>query len=1125
MALVGLALVCFVMKRLRFGSAASLRGVLALGLALLVVVVPTPGRAEAPVAGVVEARDAGRFGRLVFRFAEPVTANVRVSGGVLVVLFDRPVAIAEAKIAAALPAYLSAVRIDPDQKSMRFALVQPVRADLKDAAEQMFLDLLPGAWRGPPPPLPPDVVADLARRARVARDAARQAAEKAAAMPWPLRVQVSETEQRLRLAFLLPPGAAAQLIQQDRRAEVTIAGPVAVAPEVVRAALAGHVRDVATDAGESGGVIRFAVPDGVAAEGISDGDVFFVDLIRPRVSRDLPEAPPPAIAMAPGAADPVIDAPVRATDAAPEMRAPSAAPPMGPEGGVSAHAARATIAAHGEGLRINLTPRLPLAVFERSGAVWMAMRGTRSFQPPRSDAVTDELVRDVDGAQHDGWSLFRVTPLKPGLVSVQASADGWRVDVGPSIDSVTEPVRITRGSDAGGHRTLTARLAASAEPVQVDDPDTGEPIVLVPVSGPVQAVVKPQTFVEFMLPRTALGLVVVPRVDDLKVASALDTVSITRDAGLSLSGEGETVVQAEAPVEMVVSADQWNQDRRGAIRDGERALLSAAAATRKTARSPARQRLAEFYLSNGLSAEASGVLQVIAADDPGYARGRGFALLKVIADIQQGNLADAAKALAHRALENDPEGQMWRAYLDVRGRRFGPALAGFRRSLGLIDQIPDSLQALVRPAVIEAALEGGDTYLANQQLGEFERLDSTLRDGGQVSLLLGRIAEASGRPAEAVAAYQAARQGASRPVEAEARLRATLLRGTHQAIADDQAKAELETVAMIWRRGEVELLARARLADLHARAGEWRDVFLQSRRGLEILPDHAVTRAMQEEASRRFAALFLEGKADRLGKVQALAIFNEFRWLIPTGGEGDQIVARLTERLYDLDLIDQAAELLDHQVRHRLKGLPRAQTATRLALLQLVNGKPKDALQALRMSRMAQLPADLTRARTILEARALADQSRGELALDVIAAETGSDIERLRGDIHWSGKRWRAAAEAYERALADRWQGTSPLTAGERADLIRAGVAFVLAGEALGLDRLRSKFLPKMANSEDAATFKLITLDNAARPDAFRVLARATASAETLSAFLDAYRRRYPGAAGADAPKAGESGG
>ena len=226
------------------------------------------------------------------------------------------------------------------------------------------------------------------------------------------------------------------------------------------------------------------------------------------------------------------------------------------------------------------------------------------------------------------------------------------------------------------------------------------------------------------------------------------------------------------------------------------------------------------------------------------------------------------------------------------------------------------------------------------------------------------------------------------------------------------------------------------------------------------------------------------------------------------------MIRKLADRLASLDLLDQAAELLRHQVDNRLSGVARAQVAARLAVVQMMNRKPMEAVETLRKSRLAELPADLKRARALLEARALSELSRTDLAVEMIAAESGADIDRLRSDIHWRGKRWREAGEAFEVVVGARWEEGGPLEAHERLDVLRAGIAYVLANERLALDRLRGKFSPKMADSPDARMFELVSNLDASGTREFRNLARSVVSVETFSEFLEAYRRRYPEIAG-----------
>jgi hypothetical protein len=294
---------------------------------------------------------------------------------------------------------------------------------------------------------------------------------------------------------------------------------------------------------------------------------------------------------------------------------------------------------------------------------------------------------------------------------------------------------------------------------------------------------------------------------------------------------------------------------------------------------------------------------------------------------------------------------------------------------------------------------------------------------------------------------------------------------------------------------------------------------MMAARANRLFPDNEISRTLHEATGQLLDDLFLSGKGETLSQVDALALYFDFKEFTPIGRRGDEIVRRLSDRLVELDLLDQASDLLQHQVEHRLTGAARATVAARLATIRLMDGKPAAALAALHSTRLPELPAPIKRARMLLEARALSDLSRTELAIEVLQGETGAEIDRLRADVYWTGRRWREAGEAHESLVGTRWQGREALSDRDRLDVLRAAVAYSLGEERLALDRLRVKFAAKMADSADARTFAFLTRPNIANTRPFRDIARSVTSTDTLTDFLTEYRKRYPEAAVAERRK------
>jgi tetratricopeptide (TPR) repeat protein len=542
------------------------------------------------------------------------------------------------------------------------------------------------------------------------------------------------------------------------------------------------------------------------------------------------------------------------------------------------------------------------------------------------------------------------------------------------------------------------------------------------------------------------------------------------------------------------------------------ALTRRAADAPRSERTAARIRLAQFQLANGLDAESLGPMGAVLREDPNMRQDRQVHILRAIAQTMLRRSRDAETILAQPFLKDDPEAALWRAVTESRRGRFPQALAGLKRAAEIIDAYPDPLQGLVRHEVVRSALALRDVGVAERELMLLGSLAPRHIGRDEVEYLQAQLDEASGRPEAAMAGYKALFGAENRGVAARAQLRAVRLadRENDGSIPAEEALARLETVSFTWRGDEVEIEALGELGAIYLKQQRWRDAFGLARKANGFFPDHAITRNLHDEAARQFEELFTTGTADKLPRVDALALFYDFKEFLPIGRRGDEIIRRLADRLVELDLLDQAGELLQHQIDNRLTGAGRATVATRLAMIRLMSGKPAEALAALNTTRLPELPREVKRARQLLEAKALSDLSRTDLALEILASERGPEVDRLKADILWTARRWREAGEAHERILGDAWRGPGPLDERQRADAMRAGVAYVMADEPLSLDRLRAKYAAPMAQTPDARTFAFVTAANRAAPGDLRELSRRVANADTLTEFMAEYRKRYP---------------
>ncbi|WP_054207239.1 hypothetical protein [Bosea vaviloviae] len=1062
------------------------------------------------------------FGRLSLVFDEPTPTRIRVSNGVLVVAFGTSVKIDVAKIARELPAYVSVARVDPDGRGLRFALAKSYRANLIEAGERTFIDLLPENWTGVLPGPPAEVLADLSERLRLAEARGREAARQTQEPQRLLGLRRASLPTLERLLFDVPPDTLLKTDLVGTALTLTFDKSMTVDPAMVRSTLPDGVALVSRETGKSATTLALSLPKDWQIRSFRDEDGLVLDLLKPAQAPatliaqaiPTPAETPQAASAAP--ADPPALAPVKPPTAQPAVQ-PAVAAIAAREVDPAPQAVK--IAATGTRLDFRFPRITGAAGFVEAGIATLVFDTRDTIDPADLKGLLPGVIEDATVAREGKVTLVRLRLAGQPLTRMFDDGTTWSLGFGEQGGKPAAPLVPNRSIDEQGQTIIAVPLPGMTGVHWLDAGPSGVPVAVATATGPAHVTAKPYQFVEFGLLPTAHGLAVAPRSDDVVVRAGTEQVRIGRSGGLTVTLDApderkDGLAQTAKTQAPLLDPELWGKLGIAGVRDQERILQSEIAGASRARKSETRLALARFYAANRMMSEAKGPLVAAMADDPAMRANREALFLKGLIATQMYRHKEAAAAFDAAPIKDDPDTSLWRALVDQRLGRNAQAMAGFRRAETVLDSYPVELQGELRAAKARAALATRDMAVAEREIDALGEMPAGTIDKEQIALLRAMLDDGSGRPDNALAGYKPLFEALSRPVAAEAQLRAVRLVQAEKRndINADEAMARLETVSIIWRGGELEIEALGELGRLYTEQQRWRDAFMIARRANESFPEHPLTRRLHDETAQRFADLFGGKGLEQLSRIDALALFYDFKEFLPIGRRGDEITRLLADRLIELDLLDQAGEILRYQMDRRLTGAARSTVAARLAMVNLMNGKPTDALRALNATRLIELPSDVKRARLLLEAKALSDLSRTDQALDLLEAERGPEVDRLRADIYWTGRRWREAGEAHERILDEAWRGPAPLGDGARSDVMRAAISYVMANEGLSLDRLRSKFATKMAQSSDARTFAFVTGANRAKSADIREIARAAAAAgsDTLSDFMSAYRERYP---------------
>lgn len=794
-------------------------------------------------------------------------------------------------------------------------------------------------------------------------------------------------------------------------------------------------------------------------------------------------------------------------------------------GAASAATATATLTATAEGedllLRLHWDHPAPAAIFARAGYLWLVLEGKATLDMAglalAPDSFAGDRLRSFDTLSAPHHMVLRFGLRDDLHVAARRDGNDWQIRLTPdetrprlAIDVLEQPT--PRG------RRLLVRSAEIGAALRIRDPEVGDELDIVPFGESGQGTPDTRSYVQFALLPTAQGLVVERRDSDLLVTREKDGVVIADNGGLVLSHSDLEAVQTPgAAAGKLVDLAAWRRGGRADFVRNEQELLARLARSGPAERRGARWALARFYLAHGAAADALGPLELMRETDPGLEKSAPWKAIHGVALLEIGRAGTALGELLDPSLNAEPEMWLWRGLAAEAAGKFAAALQYFGEGEEALANVSGDFAVRVHFARARAALAEGNLAVADSSIRFLQNTGLPAAEGLAVDYLYGRLAEARGDLGTARARFQDAAAALDRALSAHARFDLVKLELRENNITPDGAISALERLRFAWRGDSFEQEVLDLLARLYVSEHKYREGLDTYRQAAIIATDTPRGRDIARRMSEIFAKLFLEGEADRLSPVVALSLFYDFRELTPLGAEGDRMIRHLADRLVAIDLLDRAAELLKHQVTYRLEGAAQALVAVRLAKIYLLDGKPQKALDILRATRQAVLPADVAGERRLVEARALIELRRFEEGLVLLEGEMSPAADTLRADAYWQMQDWPHLVEVSDRLLGTRWQSPEPLDEAEREHVVREAIALSFLDRRAELVRLRKHYRPLMSSGDLAGVFDVLTGDDPPPAGEVSRIAGELSQSARFRSFLAAYKAEFTHGNAADA--------
>jgi hypothetical protein len=1079
------------------------------------------------------------YGRLSFTTDSKV--NATTTGGVLAITFSAKTNLDPAIVAGSLPRILVGGRIDADGETLRFTLSQPVKLHVSQVGTRAVVDIADTNFTG----VMPDLVTPSKPVAKPVD---------VASLP-EIKLRTGSYEKFTRLVFDWPKDVSYQVYPGAGKMTLRFAAPMRIDVSALARFAPAWVKNASWRIDGGSTVVEFETDSDSGYHDFKDGHRIVLDILAPKT--DATAYAPPGLAKpsvtkidtkpaksgasaAQVAAIAQTVAKLQPEKAQPETKQPEAKPDVKqvsekPESKTTdIKAADAKIAAPAAAVSPAPADVVPVAdgkrtrdgavitfkgaggrasaVFLRGLTAWVVLENAPNFDARNLKASLGDFAAGLEAVSSNGLGILRITLKTPAEIGARGLGPNLEVEIAPSVAPPPVVIGFARNQADPKRASLSTLLPAADHAFQLMDPSGGDLLTIIPAQAG-RGVPALRSFADFAALPSASGLVISPYADDLQVIVETSRVSISRPSGLSLTPPQMPVAQTPSALARFgdgpsyMNFAQWGQAGGGSFLATERKLTQIVANADLQKSAAARLNLARFYLANGFAAETLGLLNLLQAKDPALAGDVQLTTMRAVADYMMGRYRDAHNDLAGAAFDSDRHAAMWRGLIEARMENWQDARAHLEQAGPVLRRYSLAWQANAVLADADAALGLGRLDLADAALHRMP-LELGAKQSLAAELVQARVLAGENRYAAASPHFAVVEKGGDEELAARAIFHHTTAALNAGAITAPQAIDQLERLRFRWRGDGLELKTLRKLASLYFGGGKYREGLKILRVANQSFQGEDAGRIAQDDMRGAFVNLFLKGGADKMKPVDALALFFDNLDLTPIGPDGDDMIRRMSDRLVAVDLLAPAANLLAYQVDKRLDGIAKAQVATRLAAVYLMDHKPDKAVATIRDSQISGLPDQEMHERMLLEARAFAALKQWDNALDLVAVDQAEDTKRLRADIYWESGNWALAGQKSEDLLGNRWSDVGPLSDAERSQLLRAAVAYSLANDETSLARVRDHFAAKMKGTPDANLFQVLSADIDQHGLAFRDAAARIASLDTLEAFMKDFTRR-----------------
>ncbi|MBO89451.1 MAG: hypothetical protein CMP14_08010 [Rickettsiales bacterium] len=765
-----------------------------------------------------------------------------------------------------------------------------------------------------------------------------------------------------------------------------------------------------------------------------------------------------------------------------------------------------------------------MATFRRNKHVWIVFGSRSPIKTALLQQQSSTLLDRIDQIPSGQATILRIQTKDDSINVSKVQLDGtnWLIEFSRSPMQPMLPIPFGINITGSTGPELLMPLEATGRLLEFQDPDIGDTIQVVAITEPGLGINGERAYPEFQILASAQGVAIETFNDDLGLKKQEKEIVLSGPRGLYVSEivsvptkmDTADAVKSSVPFGVVGSQIlqpiKWQRGSLDELTDTRQELMAEIAKQPSNQRSKSRMELARYNFSHGLAQEALGVLSLVGLSDLEVASSEDYSALKGAALVLAERGLAARKTLSDPRLDGFQDIALWRGAADDLTGAQKSAVNNFNTGDPSLFGYPISLKPKLLVRRLKVALDAEQIELAkewrDQTLGEIEAYGPTYK--ARLENLFGRLYRMELDFDNAVASFQSAKDSGDHYSSVRAEYNLIDINLQQETIELEEAIQRYERLRYAWRGDAFERQVLNRLGELYLAEGDYRNALNTLKVIVAYFPKHSDAKNAAERMRGVFRRLYLEGEADNISPLKALALYDEFRELTPAGPDSNLIIQKLAERLIDVDLLDKASEVLGHQVKFRLRGEEKAAVGTKLALIRLIARDPEGALVALRDSFYPNVSLEIENDRRRIRAKAEFELGKANDAIALLAGDVSREADLLRSAIYFREKNWAEAAKVYQRLVGDPPADGASIDDEFGRTVLLWAVALKLHKDEDALRQLFELYGAAMRASPLSATFDYIAKPSEGAGFDAGSIQKQIADVDQFQAFMKNYRER-----------------